>query len=370
MEQNLQFGTSIRALPSGSGSACPNRNHNLQWRKLTFPTSSSGTWQVKIGFTKFQSCHHVHFQHPFTPLPKQELFVFFATSHPKPHLLHWAHQHALVGQNTTYFGILWGNTRLRSFQVNLNGKKRWSIDVHSSIMEPIFLMEPMCCFKTSGFFTYLATHEKHFPPLFRFWWFRPTAGNVFPTAGSFPPALWLIFGSHGSSKVVSPQANSSNDPSGTDELDLQQQSTSQLIPSLHPSPSKPSLHFAPQEAAKNGTTSTLETPSTFDLSSPSALGATLVSEFCWPNLWNKKQWKHRCTASNLNISKHIFKYNQGTAWKTRKTPALQLLRMAHTSQDGQHFILPNLRRRFFHTKSCDTGRCLSFQSHLGPDVPI
>lgn len=145
---------------------------------------------------------------------------FFATSHPKPHLLHWAHQHALVGQNTTYFGILWGNTRLRSFQVNLNGKKRWSIDVNSSIMEPIFLMEPMCCFKTSGFFTYLATHEKHFPPLFRFWWFRPTAGNVFPT-GSFPPALWQIFGSHGSSKVVSPQANSSNDPSGTDELDLQ-----------------------------------------------------------------------------------------------------------------------------------------------------
>lgn len=129
----------------------------------------------------------------------------------------------------------------------------------------------------------------------------------------------------------------------------------ELIPSLHPSPSKPSLHFAPQEAAKNGTTSTLETPSTFDLSSPSALGATLVSEFCspkknGPNLLNKNQWKYRCTASNLNISKHIFKYNQGTAWKTRKTPALQLLRMAHTSQDGQHFILPNLRRRFFHTK--------------------
>lgn len=116
----------------------------------------------------------------------------------------------------------------------------------------------------------------------------------------------------------------------------------ELIPSLHPSPS---LHFAPQEAAKNGTTSTLETPSTFDLSSPSALGATLVSEFCspqknGPNLLNKKA---------METQMHS-KYNQGTAWKTRKTPALQLLRMAHTSQDGQHFILPNLRRRFFHTK--------------------
>lgn len=118
--QNLQlFGTSIRALPSGSGSACPNRNHNLQWQKSTFPTSSSGTWQV-IGFTKFQSCPFYHFKHPFTPLP-QELFGT-ATSHTKPHLLHRAHQHALVGQNTTDFGILWGWTRLRSFQVNLIGK--------------------------------------------------------------------------------------------------------------------------------------------------------------------------------------------------------------------------------------------------------
>lgn len=77
--------------------------------------------------------------------------------------------------------------------------------------------------------------EHFFPPLFRFWWFRPTAGNVFPTAGSFPPALWLIFGSHGSSKVVSPPANSSNDPSGTDELDLQQQWNSfHLSIHLHP----------------------------------------------------------------------------------------------------------------------------------------
>ena len=39
--------------------------------------------------------------------------------HTKAHLLHWADQHALVGQNTTHFGILWGWTRLRSFQVNL-----------------------------------------------------------------------------------------------------------------------------------------------------------------------------------------------------------------------------------------------------------
>lgn len=59
-----------------------------------------------------------------------------------------------------------------------------------------------------------------------------------------------------------------------------------------------------------------------------------------PNLLNKKA---------METQMHS-KYNQGTAWKTRKTPALQLLRMAHTSQDGQHFILPNLRRRFFHTK--------------------
>lgn len=227
------------------------------------------------------------------------------------------------------------------------------------------------------FLTYPATH----------WTFGPTAGNVFPTAGSFPPALCfqlLIFGSLGSSA----EGRLSTKRRILPTIPVEQISNS--VNSFHLSIQ--TILRTKGAKKRNNVGNSFNVWSFFFERTGCNLGLWILLPNNWPNLLNKNQWKHKCTASNQHPcfdpmiqSKHISsiiikvqheKHRRFNSWGWLTLAKIANISSFQTLGEGFHLAGDKCLEKLlkctvvfdwsFPRKS-DTGRCLYI---LGPDVPI